>query len=169
MLRRLTTTATLASLVALLTGMTAAAAPSGERGQSELAQVRAATAPLHRVEAAEAAGHRLLEGLDHCFDNPGVGAMGYHYIDPDRLDLDLDPRKPEALVYAPDARGKLKLAAVEYIVPAEAWDAHHEHPPQVLGQHLHLNAALGVYVLHAWIFKNNPAGIFEDWNPNVSC
>jgi hypothetical protein len=39
----------------------------------------------------------------------------------------------------------------------------------VLGHHLHLNPGLGVYVLHAWIFKNNPAGIFEDWNPNVTC
>jgi hypothetical protein len=39
----------------------------------------------------------------------------------------------------------------------------------VLGQHLHLNAGLGVYVLHAWIFMNNPAGIFEDWNPDVTC
>ena len=28
---------------------------------------------------------------------------------------------------------------------------------------------LGVYILHAWIWKNNPAGMFEDWNPKVSC
>jgi hypothetical protein len=95
--------------------------------------------------------------------------MGFHYINPGLLDLDLDPRQPEALVYAPDDRGRLQLAAVEYIVPAEAWDAQHVEPPEVLGQHLHLNAGLGVYVLHAWIFMNNPAGIFEDWNPDVTC
>jgi hypothetical protein len=23
--------------------------------------------------------------------------------------------------------------------------------------------------LHAWIWQNNPAGMFEDWNPTVSC
>jgi hypothetical protein len=39
----------------------------------------------------------------------------------------------------------------------------------VLGQHLHLNPALGVYILHAWIWRYNPSGIFQDWNPMVSC
>ncbi|MDT8305926.1 MAG: hypothetical protein RRC07_08325 [Anaerolineae bacterium] len=42
-------------------------------------------------------------------------------------------------------------------------------PPAILGQSLHLNEALGVYVLHAWIWLGNPAGVFADWNPNVSC
>lgn len=39
----------------------------------------------------------------------------------------------------------------------------------VLDRHLHLNEALGVYVLHAWVFKKNPAGTFEDWNAKMSC
>jgi hypothetical protein len=164
MLRRLIVTLTLAGLVGLVASATATAS-----SQEDLAQVRAATAPLHRTTAAENAGYQLLPGLDHCFENPGVGAMGYHYINPGLLDLELDPRQPEALVYEPDDHGRLQLAAVEYIVPAEAWDAQHAEPPEVLGQHLHLNQGLGVYVLHAWIFKNNPAGIFEDWNPNVTC
>jgi hypothetical protein len=59
---------------------------------------------------------------------------------------------------------------VEYIVPAEPWDAAgHATPPTVLGQTFHLNPALGVYVLHVWIWRNNPAGIFEDWNPQITC
>jgi hypothetical protein len=156
----LSVTAVLSLLIAI--GVAAA-------GQSELAQVRAATAQFHRPEAAQAAGWDLVPGLDHCFDNPGVGAMGYHYINVDLLDLTLDPRQPEAMVYAPGQNGKLHLAAVEWIVPAEPWDAEYNHPPMVLGQHLHLNEALGVYVLHAWIWQNNPAGMFEDWNPNVTC
>ena len=28
---------------------------------------------------------------------------------------------------------------------------------------------LGLYVLHAWIWQNNPTGMFMDWNPTVSC
>ena len=32
-----------------------------------------------------------------------------------------------------------------------------------------LNPALGRYILHAWIWKPNPAGMFENWNPDVSC
>jgi hypothetical protein len=138
-------------------------------GQSDLAQLRAATAQYHRSEAAQAADYDLVPGLDHCFNNPGVGAMGFHYINVDLLDLELDPLQPEAMVYVPGPKGQLQLGAVEYIVPAEPWDAENDELPMVLGQHLHLNEALGVYVLHAWVFRHNPAGMFEDWNPNVTC
>lgn len=135
--------------------------------QDDLAEVRAATAAFHRVEAAEAAGWVPVVGLDHCFENPGVGAMGYHYINVDLLDGTTDPQAPEALVYAPGPQGRLHLAAVEWIVPAVAWEG--SEPPTVLGHDLHLNEALGVWVLHAWVFQHNPLGMFEDWNPRVSC
>jgi hypothetical protein len=135
----------------------------------ELADVRSSTAHFHRPEAAQAAGWDLVPGLDHCFNKPNVGAMGYHYINTALLDTELNPLQPEAMVYESDPRGKLKLAAVEYIVPAEEWDASNSELPKLHGQSLHLNSALGVYVLHAWIWKHNPSGIFHDWNPLVSC
>lgn len=136
----------------------------------ELARLRAATARFHRVDRALAAGYGLVPDLDHCFDNPGVGAMGVHYIDADRLDTVLDLERPEAMVYAPGPNGKLKLGAVEYIVPADAWDeSGNPGLPELFDRSFHLNADLGVYVLHVWVWKNNPAGMFEDWNPNVSC
>lgn len=139
-------------------------------GQSDLAQLRAATADFHKLENAQTAGYGLVPGLDHCFDNPGVGAMGYHYINTDILDTTVEPLKPEAMVYAPGPNGQLKLAAVEFIVPAEAWDAEgNPELPSLYGQSFHLNESLGVYVLHAWVWKNNPSGMFEDWNPKVSC
>jgi hypothetical protein len=138
--------------------------------ESDLAQVRAATARFHRPEAAQAEGWDLVPGLDYCFNNPGTGAMGYHYINVSKLDTTVEMLAPEAMVYAPGPHGKLQLGAVEYIVPAAAWDAEgHAELPSVLGQSFHLNEALGVYVLHAWIWKHNAAGIFEDWNPDVSC
>jgi hypothetical protein len=138
-------------------------------GKDDLAKVRSATEKFHKIEAVQAAGYSLVPDLDHCFDNPGVGAMGFHYINTASLDTALDPLKPEAIVYAPDKNGKLHLAAVEYIVPAGPWDEANSTPPQLLGQTFHLNEQLGVYVLHAWIWKHNPSGMFEDWNPNVSC
>jgi hypothetical protein len=138
-------------------------------GGADLAGVRAATAAFHRPEAAQAAGWDLVPGLDHCFNNPGGGAMGYHYINVGILDLTLDPLQPEAMVYAPGPQGQLQLGAVEYIVPAAAWDAENAALPEVLGQQLHLNEALGVYVLHAWIWQHNPSGMHADWNPRVSC
>jgi hypothetical protein len=139
-------------------------------GQSDVAAVRAATAQFKRSEVAQAAGWDLVSGLDHCFENPGVGAMGYHYINTALLDAETDPLQPEALVYAPGPNGQLLLAAVEYIVPVEAWAATgNDGLPSTLGRSFHLNEPLGVYVLHLWLFKNNPAGMFEDWNPRVSC
>jgi hypothetical protein len=139
-------------------------------GRDALAPVREATAEFRDVEVAQAKGWTLVPGLDHCFENPGVGAMGFHYINGDLMDTSLDPLTPEAMVYAAGPNGQLELGAVEYIVPAEAWEeAGSDQPPQVLGQDPHLNEKLGVYVLHAWIFRTNPSGVFQDWNPEVSC
>lgn len=157
----------------LLVGSSVAARP----GQSDLAAVRAATAAYHDVSQAEAAGHELGytgPALDHCIAHPEDGAMGYHYFDRDSIhDLEIDPLRPEGLVYEPGPNGRLRLVAVEWIVRKSAWDAEYGEdapPPQVLGQEMHvLNPVLGWYILHAWVWKPNPSGMFNDWNPNVDC
>jgi hypothetical protein len=145
------------------------AALARAEGAADLAALRAATVRFHDPAEAQAVGYAQVEGLDHCFNNPGEGAMGFHLIKTP-LDLELDPLAPEAMVYAPGPNGQLQLGAVEFIVPAAGWDeAYPGQLPMVLGQHLHLNAALGVYVLHAWVWHHNPAGMFADWNPTVTC
>lgn len=139
-------------------------------GQGDLGKLRAATARFAQPPAALEAGYTLVEGLNHCFNNPGVGGMGLHYIHTASLDTTVELLKPEAMVYHGTADGRLKLGAVEYIVPAAAWDAEgHTAPPTVLGQSFHLNEALGVYVLHVWLWRHNPLGLYEDWNPTVTC
>lgn len=135
---------------------------------SHLAQLRQSVARFGDLDIAQGSGWVQLDGLDHCFDNPGVGGMGLHYINPDKLDLELDPLSPEAMVYQHGPDGELVLGAIEWIVPAEPWDAEHDELPEVMGRHLHMNEALGVYVMHAWLFLDNPAGTFEDWNPDIS-
>lgn len=154
----------------------ATATAADDPGRADLGEVRAATARYHRVQVAEEDGHQL--GyiapflLDHCIANPTLGAMGYHWFDHDGIhDLGVDPRDPEGLVYEPGPDGQLNLVAVEWIVPAAAWHAAgNVDPPSVLGQEMHiLNQALGWYILHAWVWKHNPAGMFEDWNPEVVC
>ena len=147
-----------------------------DAGQADLAKVRAATAQFQRVEVAEQAGHQLgwkdPFPITGCIAHPTEGAMGYHWFDHDTIeDIALDPLRPEGLVYEPLPNGKLHLVAVEWIVPAEAWhDAGNDDPPTVLGQELGiLNPALGWYILHAWVWKPNPAGMFENWNPDVVC
>jgi len=98
-----------------------------------------------------------------------AGGMGQHYVDFDAIgDTTETATHPEALVYAVTDQG-LKLAAVEYIVPAGAVDPN--NPPQVLGQTLHpvtVPGAGDLYVLHAWIWKPNPVDMFDDYNPSVA-
>jgi hypothetical protein len=139
-----------------------------------LAAVRAATAKYHDVSAAEASGYQLgYKGLvTGCISNPTAGAMGYHYFNWAKMD---DPSivddDPEVLVYHTGDDGALVLGAVEWVVPKVLWDAAgNTAPPVVFGQTLHiLNPVLNWYVEHAWVWTQNPSGIFADWNPNVSC
>lgn len=147
--------------------------------QRDLARVRQATAPFHRVDAAIAAGYELgyvngpgVRIITGCIAHPTAGAMGYHYFNKQLIDdLVVDPLRPEGLVYAPGADGGLKLVAVEYVVPGLA-----SNPPgpavapTVFGQQMHiLVPAVGFHTLHAWIWSTNPSGMFAHWNPEVTC
>lgn len=134
--------------------------------QSDLAQVRDATDQYHNLQVAVAAGYHLVPGRDYCFDNPGVGAMGYHYINTTLIANPVeDPLKPDVLVYAPGKDGHLHLAAVEYVVPM----ALVSEPPVLFGHTFEPNYQFGTYTLHAWIWRANTLGMFYDWNPSVSC
>jgi len=136
-------------------------------GKSELDSVREATEGCQSVTAAEAAGY-VNVNVDECVANL-EGAMGYHFVNFDLVDLELVPEEPEIMVFVPDGVGGLCLGAVEYAVPIEPWDALHDSPPEVLGQTLSANPVLGLYGLHVWLYEENPSGVFADWNPAVSC
>jgi hypothetical protein len=156
------------ALIATLAGVAYAATGTTDPAVlRDLAQVRAATAQFQQSEVAGTVGYVNVN--EECVAHPEMGGMGFHFVNFGLVDLELDALQPEILVYAPSPSGNMKLVAVEYAVPIEPWDAIHSDPPMVMGQHLHANPILGLYVLHAWIWQNNPAGMFEDWNPNVSC
>jgi hypothetical protein len=125
-----------------------------------------ASAAYQDVAVAADAGYASsLETLG-CFQSPGRGGMGVHYINGDLLDATVDITKPEALVYELDAAGQIAgLVAHEYIVPIDAWTA--GKPPALFGTDFHRHPTLPLWVLHAWLWKDNPAGVFEDWNPAV--
>jgi hypothetical protein len=115
---------------------------------------------------------------DARIDQPGVGGMGIHLLKPGLLDATVDAAQPEALVYAPADNGQMKLAALEYIVFKQAWeDANGADaaPPSLFGRPFLLTPApnrFGIptfYALHSWIWKPNPTGNFEPWNPRVTC
>ena len=152
----------------LLAAATLPGAPTkaGAAGEIDMAAIRAATSRFHQVEVAMEAGYETF--LD-CFYRPGVGGMGYHYVNFDLLDLELDPTTREAMVYPPGPDGQLQLGAVEYLVPIALWDQQYSGPPVLFGQTFDRNESLGVYALHAWVWKNNPSGMFAGYNPTVSC
>lgn len=154
-------------VLATISVVTVASAASSSGAPSALDEVRTATASFHSVNRARAAGY---EPFLDCFDSED-GGMGQHLVNRDLVaDLAVDATSPEALVY--EVRGdRLKLVGVEYIVPVPedpaAAAAMRADPPELFGVPFHENTALGVMVLHAWIWRDNPSGVFLDWNPDV--
>ena len=148
-------------------------------GQAQLAPVRAATAKFHNVDAAIAAGYELgyvngagVQIITGCIAHPTAGAMGYHYFNKALIDdLVVDVLMPEGLVYSPGPDGRLRLVAVEYVVPGALSNPPGvSSAPRIFGREMViLVPAVGFYTLHAWIWSNNPAGMFAHWSPQVSC
>lgn len=129
-----------------------------------LRAVRQATAQFHSVPQAERWGYAQ---HSPCIAVPGVGAMGYHSMNPGLVDDHFDPLRPEALLYVPGPGEALELVGVEYVVLDEGQD----HP--YFGER-----ALDVggtpdprphWSLHVWLYAENPNGIFTPFNPDVSC
>jgi hypothetical protein len=118
------------------------------------------------VASAEAAGYASTIDTLGCFQSPERGGMGVHYVNGDLLDDEVDIAEPEAMVYELDATGHIVgLVAHEYIVPVEVWTS--PQAPRLFGLDFHRHPTLPLWVLHTWLWKDNPAGLFEDWNPAV--
>jgi hypothetical protein len=133
---------------AALFGVTSAAT-ADRGGKSDLSALKNATARFHDVDQAIASG-RVDLGL--CVDQ-----MGQHYANPQTFDGTVDPLDPEAMVYADDGKGHLRLVAVEWVatVPGLSVMGHDLHP------------AFGLYVRHAWIWAPNPVDPWADMNPRI--
>jgi len=116
--------------------------------------------------------HYSGEKIAHHMEYP-KGAMGVHFVNV-TVQGPPDPMKPNVLIYEPVGK-ELKLVAVEWLVPLTA-DAKQRptlfgqpfmgpmegHEPLIPKEYVH-------YDLHAWLFKDNPLGMFAPTNPNVSC
>lgn len=138
---------------------------------SQLAALRGATARFHRLPAALSEGYEAFGG---CFaSSDGSGAMGYHYVNNALVnDPAIDPLRPELLVYERKPNGQMQLVAVEWITFTRRWHETSADRPVLFGQEFHENPTLleePFYLLHAWIWKHNPSGIFANYNPRVRC
>lgn len=167
---------------------------SGDSGLGpELAAVRAATAQFHDVNVAIAAGYVNPAGRP-C-DQIAIGTMGVHSGNAAlQGSQSLDPLHPEVLLYLPKPEGGFRLVGVEYIQfvllrdPATnqvapwtsptPWPSNYQvvtPTPQLFGRTFdgpmpgHVPGMPWHWDLHVWIWANNPSGVFEQWNPAISC
>jgi hypothetical protein len=93
--------------------------------------------------------------------------MGFHFLNPARIDLIADPAEPEVLLYLPDEDGVMRLIGVEYSVPDVG-----QGPPPLFGLPMQGPFDRGngpAYERHAWVWRHNPAGMFQPFNPRLSC
>ena len=134
---------------------------------AQLGQLRALIGPLHNVAAAEAAEYT--SPIPGCFSDPELGGMGFHFAKGSIIDGHLNELEPEVLLYEPQENGRLALVAVEFIIPFEFAPRNGPAPTLFNGRAFTPFDANGVWGLHAWIFKNNPSGLFANFNPTVSC
>lgn len=145
-------------------------APSGAgygiEAEFGVQRVRAATAAFVSLDSAVAAGYAPT--VARCIAHPEHGAMGFHHVNRALMDAQLEVERPEILVYERLADGGYVLNGVEYIVPYSRW-SRDSAPPTVLGQHLKRADELQLWYLHMWVWRENPAGLFADWNPAVHC
>lgn len=183
------------SVILATTLIGTAACSSGSINEPELTinRLKADYAIYNDVAKANVAGYTVwspdptVAGTT-CASAP-EGKMGYHLVNvplrgaastPATGDAVIDPQKPEMLLYEKKSDGTLALVGVEWIVFKAAWEREKgagAAAPTVLGQPLlyseHTFVAGGPlvphYELHVWIFKDNPRGMFDPWNPNVTC
>jgi len=134
--------------------------------QQMIAEVRQATAAYHDFAAGMEAGWNLQ--LSECVAHPEWGGMGYHYGRGEYLDGRINHLEPQVLLYAPDEEGEMEFVGVEYIIPFDILPEDSD-PPQLFFHDYHKNPMQEIWALHVWTEKENPNGMFADWNPDVSC
>ena len=124
-----------------------------------------------------------------------LGVMGIHYFRPDLLGITAPPNPrvngngrhtdfltPAVLIYEPQADGSSQLVAVENLVFIKAWeDAGNTKPPTYQGVAFDkmaddpktpIDEAHNFephYDRHVWLYRENPRGMFAQYNPKATC
>ena len=152
----------------------------------QLDTVRDATAKYTDIAVALEEGY-----LQTTEDVPNMGA---HFIHPVRaLDGLFNPAEPEILMYTGDQKTGWRLVGTSFVLPRE--QVGDDHPQAFIGQldnwHVHYSLCTGPnsisrsttaemcaeengvwlpsygWMIHAWVWEENPMGVFSMWNPSV--
>jgi hypothetical protein len=171
------------AFVAMLGFAVVGAAPRPAAAQEHKAQIDALRKAMEKYKDYKVAVRDLYLSTVGCIHYSGEkiaghmeypkGAMGVHFVNL-TIKGPPDPMKPNVLIYEPVGK-ELKLVAVEWLVPLTP-DT--KEAPKLFGQtfmgpmegHEPLIPKEFVhYDLHAWLFKDNPLGMFAPTNPKVNC
>lgn len=166
---------------AITLGVACGSASADEAYAAQIDALRQSLAKYQDVYAAVHDGyfstvgcvHYTGEKIDGHMEYP-KGAMGIHFFNPTFVGPEPDPLHPPILLYEPTDDG-LRLAGVEWFVPLATgvterpvlFDQPFQGPME--GHEPLLPRELAHYDLHAWLFKDNPLGMFVPTNPDVLC
>lgn len=121
---------------------------------------------LQQARAASSRYRNIKNAIKDGYTDIHVNApnMGHHYMNAELLNDGFDPRKPEILVYNKNEQGNFELVAVEYAIHLTD-----PMPEGFYGSNDVWDGASGFpfWLLHAWVWRYNPDGVFNPTNPDV--
>ena len=186
-----------APILALLLGVAAPAAAQSEPSLAEIraATERFRNVDVALAEGYVREPSNTCETAAAMGRPAALGAMGIHFVRPDLLGITAPPNprvdgtgihtdwtRPAILIYEPQGDGSLSLVAVENLVFQAAWRAAgNEAPPRLHGRQwdsmaddpaTEMDEAHGFaphFDQHVWLYRDNPRGTYEQFNPNVTC
>lgn len=138
----------------------------GAEVREGFAKVRAATQGFVSLDSAVTAGYA--REVQQCYADAHHGAMGFHHVNRGWVDAKAEVERPEILLYERHSDGRYTLNGVEYIIPYRVWPSD-STPPTIMGQTMKQENQLKLWYLHMWVWNENPAGLFADYNPAVKC
>ena len=174
----------IAGLGALLLAPSSLAAQTAARPSETSAELQKVKAALDKYQDPLVAVHDGYFSTLGCVEYPeagpaghvpyAAGGMGVHFFNTKLIGSELDPLRPQVLVYEPSG-DRLKLVAAEWFVPLATGV---KERPNLFGKpfdgpmeghHPLMPIEMSHYDLHVWLWKPNPAGMFSPTNPDLKC
>lgn len=153
---------------------------------SQLDRIKSATERYRNFDLARINGYKQ--------STEQIPNMGAHFLNTSLvIDGVFDPEKPEILLYAKNDEDDWELVGISFVQPADL--VGFEHPEIFEGPldnwHVHYELCTGDkirshssteqeciddggdwvpaygWMIHAWVWVDNPMGVFSMWNPNV--
>jgi len=156
-----------------LLGSGAVAVSAGLTGCLDALSPPSPAEQLREHEESLARFSDVVTAIDEGYQTAGTyvrtddGVLGIPFVNTDVREL--DPEQPQAILYGLTAAGQYEPLGLKWFAPTEGQDG----PPSLFGRELsgpyESETALipEHYALHAWLFRENPDGLFARYNAAV--